>query len=94
MQKHAQRQFFRDIHKWIKDGCPTRNAHNFDPTVGLCMNYEAWCFVGNKQKARKPFHFNSSFPFNSNDFGHYCKETNRAKTYQNVERLAYIKKHS
>lgn len=94
MQKHAQRQFFRDINKWIKDGCQTRNAHNFDPTVGLCSNYETWCFIGNKQRARKPFHFDGHLPFNSNDSSHYCNESDRAKIYQNAERLAYIKKHS
>ena len=94
MPEHAQRQFFRDIKKWIKEGCPKRNAHKFDPTVGLCLNYKAWCFTGNKQRARRPFHFDGSFPFNSGDFSHYHNEAHRAKIYQNAERLAYIKKHS
>ena len=94
MQKHAQRQFFRDINKWIKDGCPKRNAHNFDPTVGLCLNYKAWCFTSNKQRAWRPFHFVGYFPFNSDDSSHYHNEARCAKIYQNAGRLAYIKKHA
>lgn len=92
MQKHAQRQFFRDIHKWIKDGCPKENTHHFSSTAGLCTNYNIWCFKHNKQPAQKPFHFEDSYPFNENSF-HYQSEIKYTTIYQNAKRLEYIKKY-
>lgn len=93
MQKHAQRQFFRDIHKWIKEGCPRLNDHQFRSDVGLCGNYQLWCDSGNKQKAQKPFQFVKNSPFNLSLY-QYSVEAYNETIYQNAERLAYIKKHS
>ena len=92
MQKHAQRQFFRDIHKWIKEGCPKENTHHFSPKAGLCTNYKAWCVKHNKQRVQKPFHFEGWYPFNANSV-HYNSESEYTIIYQNAKRLAYIKKY-
>ena len=92
MQKHAQRQFFRDIHKWIKEGCQEENTHYFSPNVGLCTNYKTWCFKHNKHRAQKPFHFDGSYPFNAT-VKHYFSEVEYTVIYQNAKRLAYIKKY-
>ena len=92
MQKHAQRQFFRDIHKWIKEGCPKINARHFRPDVGLCSNYRLWCDTGKKQEAEEPFHFESLHPFNSG-VHQYNSEADNDTIYQNAKRLAYIKKY-
>ena len=89
-----QRQFYRDIQKWIKEGCPEHRI--FLPTIGICSNYADWCIFYNRTKynmgdqfIKKGYH-SAAYPFNST-LTDFLGEQNK---YTNPKRLNWIKFHA
>lgn len=93
----VQRQFFRDINKWVKNGCPGDHPI-FSRYVGLCYNYAEWCKIKGKKDSSRATHltmgFNNSFPFNDGMYSSYRAEIENDTLYNNPARLEFIKIHS
>jgi len=99
------KQFFREIHGWVNDGCPEHKR--FDRRHSLCFAAERWfrwslcCDFGTicvaEEEMRKLFkkvdceHFD--FPFNAGPKG-WMSELEGGDFYQNPKRLAFIKEHA
>lgn len=96
-KRPAQRQFFRDIHAWIKQGCTQHKT--FSPIVWLCYNYKLWC-IDNRRKnhwddGKAPFialgYKSNINPFNP-DTVSMLEESKQGKIYKNPQRLEFINK--
>lgn len=94
--KKPQRQFFRDINKWIKEGCPSHRT--FFRFGGLCTNYKDWCIDNHKKHHSMKLYFHHLgydsiiHPFDEtlNDI---LEAINHCTIFENPKRLAFIKKH-
>ena len=92
----VQRQFYREIQKWISEGM---KAHPiFRKDVGLCSVYFLWgCHTNNKiHNIRDDFEaagLHSDLPFNESLLD-YNKERTTDSIYMNPRRLAWIKEHA
>lgn len=92
-----QRQFFRDIHAWIKQGCPQHKT--FSPIVWLCANYNLWCIDNGKTNrwndGKAPF-IDLGYKSNINPFNPDTKlmieESKQRTIYKNPQRLEFINK--
>ena len=97
IKRPAQRQFFRDISAWIKQGCTEDKT--FSTAVWLCYNYKLWCSINGKtnhwKDGKAPFialGYNSNInPFNS-DTRSLLEESEQDTIYKNPQRLAFINK--
>lgn len=94
----VQRQFFRDINKWVKDGCPDDHPI-FSSMSGLCHNYAYWCIIkGKRDRSMESFlklnGFHNHFPFNDDNPLAYLSECNKRAIYNNPARLEFIQNHS
>lgn len=94
--KKPQRQFFRDINKWIQEGCqPHRTFYRFG---GLCTNYALWCTDNCKKRHSIKLYFHRLgydspvYPFDDT-IEDLLKEIREETIFQNPKRLAFIKKH-
>lgn len=91
-----QRQFFREINKWIQEGCPPHRA--FSRFLGLCRNYEYWCADNRKKQYSIEVYFcrlgydSPVHPFDDT-FEDLMKAIDQETIFQNPKRLAFIKKH-
>ena len=91
-----QRQFFREINKWIQEGYPPHLA--FSRSRGLCTNYTYWCVANSKKEHSMLLYFLSlgydlpAHPFDDT-LEDLLKATNQKTIFQNPKRLAFIKKH-
>ena len=95
------KQFFLEIHEWIEQGCPEHKA--FSNQYGLCTNLTFYNSVkfGFNLKSPSAVDYElreflktisgGSIPFNEDIFS-YRKEQRRRTIYQNLDRLAFIKK--
>lgn len=92
-----QKQFFRDINKWVKNGCPDYHPI-FTRHGGLCVNYSKWCEIKGKKDRTPITHltmgFNNPFPFNDGKCDSYVDEIKSCTIYNNPARLEFIKIHS
>ena len=97
IKRPAQRQFFRDISAWIKNGCPQHKT--FSTAVWLCYNYNMWCIDNGKTNhwndGKAPFidlGYDSNInPFNS-DTRSMLEESEQRTIYKNPQRLEFINK--
>ena len=92
----VQRQFYRDIQKWINEGM--KDHPIFHKFVGLCSTYHYWSsYTGNEiHDIKTDFEtagLHPYFPFNEN-LRDYDKERIADLTYMNPLRLAWIKEHA
>lgn len=92
----VQRQFYRDIQKWINEGM--KNHPIFHRSIGLCSAYRYWIrYTGNKRhnivNDFTTAGLHHIFPFNEN-VPDYNKERMAYSTYMNPRRLAWIKEHA
>lgn len=91
-----QRQFFREINKWIQEGCPHHRA--FSRFIGLCRNYTYWCADNRKKRYRIEVHFcrpgydSPVHPFDDT-IEDLLKAIDQETIFQNPKRLAFIKKY-
>lgn len=93
----AQRQFFRDIHAWIKQGYPQHKT--FFKGVWLCHNYRLWCNDNGRENhwdgGKAPFvdlgYKSNISPFNP-DTRSMIEEAHQRTIYENPQRLAFINK--
>ncbi len=95
---HIPRQFYRDLQKWIKQGCPQDNPYYWMPTRGICAAWIQWGIIHNRSTSYLDLAsvfsaagLNKLTPFNPPEYGiqfgyETCKFTNPA-------RLAWIKEH-
>ena len=92
----AQRQFYRDLQKWIAAGMPSDSHYLFSAVQGLCENYFRWCST-RKVKARslssefEQAGLRRTFPFNNGSAKEF--NTERGKRYKNPLRLKWVKDH-
>ena len=91
-----QRQFFRDINKWVKEGCPPHRA--FSRFTGLCTNYRYWCADNRKKQYDMKAHFyrlgyNSLVHPFDDTVDDLLKAIEQETIFQNPKRLAFIKKY-
>ena len=92
----VQRQFYRDIQKWISGGMGDHPI--FRKGTGLCFTYRYWSrYTGNKiHNIGTDFTtagLHPDFPFNEN-LPEYKKERTANSTYMNPSRFAWIKEHA
>lgn len=92
----VQRQFYRDIQKWINGGM--KGHQIFQKDIGLCFTYRYWSrYTGNKlHDIRDDFKTAGLYqvsPFNENILD-YNKERLAYSIYMNPRRLAWIKEHA
>lgn len=92
----VQRQFYREIQKWISEGM--KDHPIFRKDFGLCSTYRFWGYhTDNKiHDIRDDFktaklHFN--LPFNKT-MQDYDKERTSDSIYMNPRRIAWIKEHA
>lgn len=94
--KKPQRQFFRDIDKWIKEGCP--HHLTFSRYTGLCTNYALWCIDNCKKNHGMKLYFHHlgydsiAHPFDDT-IEDLSEAIHQETIFQNPKRLAFIKKH-
>lgn len=92
----VQRQFYRDLQKWISGGMKSHSI--FHKNVGLCSTYHLWGHL-NKNKIHdietdfETAGLNPTYPFNENRLD-YNEEKAADSTYINPRRLAWIKEHA
>ena len=92
-----QRRFFREINKWIQEGCPPNKT--FSPLVWLCYNYNMWCIDNGKTNrwndGKASFidlgYKSNINPFNS-DIASMLEEAKQRTIYKNPQRLEFINK--
>ena len=92
----VQRQFYRDIQKWISGGMGDHPI--FRKGTGLCFTYRYWSrHTGNKihniGTDFKTAGLHPVLPFNEN-LPEYKEERTANSTYMNPLRLAWIKEHA
>ena len=92
----VQRQFYRDIQKWISEGMKDHPV--FRKYVGLCSTYHYWSRHTNNKIHKIGDDFKTAglyqvFPFNENVLD-YNKERLAYSIYMNPRRLAWIKEHA
>ena len=91
-----QRQFFREINKWIQEGCPPHRT--FSRYTGLCINYTYWCTANRKKHHDMKAHLyrlgydSLVHPFDDT-LDDLLKASDQETIFQNPKRLAFIKKH-
>lgn len=92
----VQRQFYREIQKWISEGM--KDHPIFHKDVGICSIYRLWGHL-NKNKIHdietdfETAGLDSNFPFNKNLLD-YNKERIAESIYTNPHRLAWIEEHA
>ena len=90
-----QRQFFREINKWIQEGCPPHRA--FSRYTGLCINYTYWCTANRKKHHdMKALLYRLGYdslvhPFDDT-LDDLLKASDQETIFQNPKRLAFINK--
>ena len=99
------KQFFREIHEWINDGCPEHKI--FDCSDSLCLAADRWfsqslfrdygAICAAEEEMKKLFKKvdceNSNFPFNAG-IEEWVSELASGAFYQNPKRLAFIEEHA
>ena len=92
----VQRQFYREIQKWISEGM--KDHPIFHKDVGICSTYRLWGHL-NKNKIHdietdfETAGLHSDFPFNENLLD-YTEERTADSLYMNPRRIAWIKEHA
>ena len=92
----VQRQFYRDIQKWISGGMGDHPI--FRKNTGLCFTYRLWGTYTNNKIHRIVNDFTTVglhhvSPFNES-LSDYNKERTANSIYMNPLRLAWIKEHA
>lgn len=94
----VQRQFYRDIYKWVtQDNCGP-NVHGFTKFCGLCSNYLHWTQAHKKKRHSLEDDFyeagfkNTDYPFNTNET-QFNNEVANGTFYSNPKRLKWVKDH-
>ena len=92
----VQRQFYREIQKWISEGM--KDHPIFHKDVGICSAYHLWGHLNNNKIHDINADFetaglDSVFPFNET-LRDYMKELKTDSTYMNPRRIAWIKEHA
>lgn len=102
MNRHERKlkQFYKEIAKWVKDGCPKHKS--FKKYYGLCSNlttwlhnlpwYQRWLYDAEYiQRYQENMFYGvygtAAFPFGSEA---YSEERLQGSHYQNEARLAFI----
>lgn len=94
--KKPQRQFFRDINKWIQEGCPPHKT--FLRYTGLCTSYVNWCADNRKKHYGMELYIRHlgydsiAHPFDGT-IEDLLRAIDRETIFQNPKRLVFIKKH-
>lgn len=96
---HIPRQFYRDLNKWINQGCPHDNQYYWFPSQGICSAWRAWGEYHNRPASYKDLEpvfiaagLNAVTPFNPPG----CEIPYRAESHKftNPARLAWIREHT
>ena len=92
----VQRQFYREIQKWISRGM--KDHPIFHKDIGLCVTYRLWGAYTNNKIHSMVNDFTTAglhhvFPFNESR-PDYNKELWTDSIYMNPRRLAWIKEHA
>lgn len=96
---HIPKQFYRDLDKWINQGCPFDNQYHWLPSRGICSAWRAWgkyhnrpAFYTDLEPAFTAAGLNAFAPFNQPEYSiPYMKESHK---FTNQARLAWIKEHA
>lgn len=94
------KDFYKDINKWVEEGCPAYADSGYTCFVGLCSNLVGYCFniqykyhgvlnIMHQQFVDAGLH--GRMPFSNPD--EYERETFH-DMYENTKRLAWIKDHA
>ena len=93
------KQFYRDLDKWINQGCPLDNQYHWLPYQGICSAWRAWgryhnrpAFSTDLEQVFIAAGLDAFTPFNPPKYRiPYWRESHK---FTNPARLAWIKEHA